>query len=523
MAEWSTAYVNDLPDSSFAYIESGGKKDSEGKTVPRSLRHYPHHDASGKIDLPHLRNALSRVNQEATTSQGKSHLQSHAKSEGVGQLSEASVLEKIRNLLSGQEPELPLEIPIDEAARFEMLTEVGRVLSSTNERTLRTAMEAIAGVLSAIGATDENAAEGEPATAGQPRAAAPLPKLLKKMLESADLEMTGEAIPLVEALRPDGTVPIKIISPGWGTSGYYSPEVLKEYGPKAYPKGTHMHWDHPTVTEDRERPERSLNSLAAVFEEDASFKENGPKGPGLYTIAKVRQAYREPVDELAPHIGTSIRTRGEVKYGIAEGRRGRIVQSMMPGGTVDFVTTPGRGGEVLQLFEAARDKGQAFEPIPGQNHIPPVEEDPSVSDEELREAAAKLADATARAERAEGLLILTEARTKVSEALKASKLPDFVQSRLVESISANPATKDGKLDEAALTARIEEAVKEESAYIAKLTGSGRVHGMGESSADLLSEAGNQRSAEEGQDLMEAAFRTMGWSESEAKIAAGRKN
>ena len=60
-AKWTTAFINDLPNSSFAYIEAGGKKDKEGKTVPRSLRHLPYKDASGKVDLPHLRNAIARA------------------------------------------------------------------------------------------------------------------------------------------------------------------------------------------------------------------------------------------------------------------------------------------------------------------------------------------------------------------------------------------------------------------------------------------------------------------------------
>jgi hypothetical protein len=62
-AVWSGAFINDLPDSSFLLIESGGKKDSEGKTVPRSLRHFPVKDQNGKIDLPHLRNAIARIPQ----------------------------------------------------------------------------------------------------------------------------------------------------------------------------------------------------------------------------------------------------------------------------------------------------------------------------------------------------------------------------------------------------------------------------------------------------------------------------
>lgn len=60
-ATWTTAFVNDLPDSSFFYIAPGGKKDADGKTVPRSLRKLPYRDANGKVDLPHLRNALARL------------------------------------------------------------------------------------------------------------------------------------------------------------------------------------------------------------------------------------------------------------------------------------------------------------------------------------------------------------------------------------------------------------------------------------------------------------------------------
>jgi hypothetical protein len=63
---WTTKYKNDLPDSAFFYIGPGGKKDSEDKTVPRSLRKCPYTDQNGKIDLPHLRNAISRLAQPAT-------------------------------------------------------------------------------------------------------------------------------------------------------------------------------------------------------------------------------------------------------------------------------------------------------------------------------------------------------------------------------------------------------------------------------------------------------------------------
>jgi HK97 family phage prohead protease len=58
-AEMSTQDINDLPDSDFAFIESGGSKDSSGKTVPRSLRHFPVHDKA------HADNAAARIAQGA--------------------------------------------------------------------------------------------------------------------------------------------------------------------------------------------------------------------------------------------------------------------------------------------------------------------------------------------------------------------------------------------------------------------------------------------------------------------------
>jgi len=83
--EWDTAYINDLPDSAFAYIIKGEKE--EGKTVPRTNRNLPHHDSSGKIDLPHLRNAMARVTHtnlsKAQQKEAHAHLLRHYKELGM--------------------------------------------------------------------------------------------------------------------------------------------------------------------------------------------------------------------------------------------------------------------------------------------------------------------------------------------------------------------------------------------------------------------------------------------------------
>lgn len=86
-ATWSAAEVNNLPDSSFAYIAPGGSKDSDGKTTPRALRHLPYKGADGKVDLPHLRNALARLSQTkipaAAKATARQKLEAAAHSAGV--------------------------------------------------------------------------------------------------------------------------------------------------------------------------------------------------------------------------------------------------------------------------------------------------------------------------------------------------------------------------------------------------------------------------------------------------------
>lgn len=75
----STADVNDLPDSDFAYIEPGGTKDSEGKTVPRDKRHFPLNDKA------HVRNALSRAPQSPFGPKALPAIRAAAKRMGIGE------------------------------------------------------------------------------------------------------------------------------------------------------------------------------------------------------------------------------------------------------------------------------------------------------------------------------------------------------------------------------------------------------------------------------------------------------
>jgi hypothetical protein len=102
-AVWSTAFVNNLPDSAFLYVENGGKKDSEGKTTPRSLRHLPVRDENGKIDLPHLRNALARIPQMNADETTKTRLTESARKLLSQEGGEGSKKEKAMTTMSNIE------------------------------------------------------------------------------------------------------------------------------------------------------------------------------------------------------------------------------------------------------------------------------------------------------------------------------------------------------------------------------------------------------------------------------------
>ena len=73
-----TADINDLDDSDFAYIEDGGVKDASGKTVPRSLRHFPIQDAA------HVRNALARLSSSPFGDKARAKVEAAAKKFGIG-------------------------------------------------------------------------------------------------------------------------------------------------------------------------------------------------------------------------------------------------------------------------------------------------------------------------------------------------------------------------------------------------------------------------------------------------------
>jgi hypothetical protein len=158
---------------------------------------------------------------------------------------------------------------------------------------------------------------------------------------------------MTRLLTESGSAPVKsgdrwqavLITPGKGSSGFYGEEMLAEYGPIAFPKGTHSYVDHPK--EDGEV--RSPKNLMGVLAEDAYFQE----GVGLVAEIEVMPHWVEFVEAVAPHTGLSIYAMGEGKWEDDE----LVVESLIPHvqNSVDLVSYPGRPGSKLadKLYEQA--------------------------------------------------------------------------------------------------------------------------------------------------------------------------
>jgi hypothetical protein len=142
---------------------------------------------------------------------------------------------------------------------------------------------------------------------------------------------------------------VKVIESGWGSSGYYPAQMLEEFGPRVFKKGTKVFMNHPSINEENDRPERDVNQLAGKLVTDARFD-----GSGLVAEVEFYSHFAPIIKEMAGDVGLSIRAMGESKVGEAEGRQGPIIEALVddPLTSVDVVTVAGAGGKFLSLLES---------------------------------------------------------------------------------------------------------------------------------------------------------------------------
>jgi hypothetical protein len=322
----------------------------------------------------------------------------------------------------------------------------------------------------------------------------------------------------------NGRALIRIITPGWGAMGYYPAEVLRRDGPNVFTAGTQLYLNHPTKTEEAERPERDIRDLAGKLASDAIWMDDG-----LYADIEYYNNHRPLIAAIGEDLDVSIRAHGAYRTGEVDGRKGRIIEQLIRADSVDFVTRAGAGGRVARLMEAHTNDGTNVMRLVEGRQDKPIEKvrRGKVKPEELtalQERLARLeetnqAHVNVRTELEEALKaerqarLLTEARHYIQERLD-SKLPQRTVARLSRELERNiPYTEDGMaIDYTEFGKHIKEASDVAWVELAEAAPSGIIRGMGSSAPAVLTDADLDAKIEE-------AFRASGMDEQRAKIAA----
>jgi hypothetical protein len=263
---------------------------------------------------------------------------------------------------------------------------------------------------------------------------------------------------------------VKVIESGWGSSGYYGAEMLSEYGPKVFRAGTKVFWNHPSMSEEADRPERDVHQLAGKLITDATFEENG-----LVAEVEFYSHYAPIIEEMAADVGLSIRAFGDAQVGEADGREGPIIESLVesPLTSVDVVTVAGAGGKFISLLESYRNKDEAVtlaaESLMEGNGMSITKEEFEAAIEDLkatfvealsplRESVSVLVEsATAEPEKTETDPAVELDAVDVAEKFNESRLPRIALKRIAEALKSADNSKT-----------IDELIEDEQAYAASL-------------------------------------------------------
>ena len=138
------------------------------------------------------------------------------------------------------------------------------------------------------------------------------------------------------------------ITPGMGSSGEWTEEVLKRDGPHALQKGARCFVTHERYASGEPDPFRMWGVLA----EDARYEE----GVGLVGEIDVLPSWRDRVEEVAPHTALSVYLWADTDEVTREVTR--IYEDITNG--VDLVVVPGRenSGLVEKLYESAKPSSE---------------------------------------------------------------------------------------------------------------------------------------------------------------------
>lgn len=269
---------------------------------------------------------------------------------------------------------------------------------------------------------------------------------------------------LLEAKKPGekddgaGRYRIRIIAPGRGSTGMYTAPNLAESAPLFVP-GTHMFFDHQTMTEDWERPERSVRDLAGVFESGAEIMPDG----SLEADIKVYPSVNGIIRERWADIGVSING-----WSVEEIGPDGVVPVLAGIQSVDFVTRAGAKGAVLEVLESD-GRWRVKNPPTPSNPTNRTQEEQAVKPEEIVKAVSEaVAAAMPAAIKEAAALLAADQEKKVAEAKKNEAPAIDPYEAAAKVAEANDLPKEARvrvMEAVKRGAGVDDAIEAERAYI----------------------------------------------------------
>lgn len=270
---------------------------------------------------------------------------------------------------------------------------------------------------------------------------------------------------LLEAKKPGekddgaGRYRIRIIAPGRGSTGMYTAPNLAESAPLFVP-GTHMFFDHQTMTEDWERPERSVRDLAGVFESGAEIMPDG----SLEADIKVYPSVNGIIRERWTDIGVSING-----WSVEEIGPDGVVPVLAGIQSVDFVTRAGAKGAVLEVLESDGRWRVKNPPTPSNPTNTNVQEEQAVKPEEIVKAVSEaVAAAMPAAIKEAAALLAADQEKKVAEAKKVEAPavdPYEAAAKIAEADDLPKEARARVMEAVKHGAGVDDAIEAERAYI----------------------------------------------------------
>lgn len=270
---------------------------------------------------------------------------------------------------------------------------------------------------------------------------------------------------LLEAKKPGekddgaGRYRIRIIAPGRGSTGMYTAPNLAESAPLFVP-GTHMFFDHQTMTEDWERPERSVRDLAGVFESGAEIMPDG----SLEADIKVYPSVNGIIRERWADIGVSING-----WSVEEIGPDGVVPPLAGIQSVDFVTRAGAKGAVLEVLESD-GRWRVMNPsTPTKSTTNTnVQEEQAVKPEEIVKAVSEAVAAAmpAAIKEAAAMLAADQEKKAVEAEKKAPSVDPYEAAAKIAEAQDLPSQARARVMEAVKRgAGVDDAIEAERAYI----------------------------------------------------------